>query len=111
MNDELSIRQMAIRLRLAGESVESICSTLKRSKSWFHKWWQRYLTLGPEGLYNLTRANHQVARRTPPHIERAVLSVRRRLGPGLVVDAVGHQDDEGVGGHAAGVVDHVPGLL
>jgi len=79
MSDELPIRQMAIRLRLAGESVESICSTLKRSKSWFHKWWQRYLTMGPEGLYDLTRANHQVARRTPPHIERAVLSIRRRL--------------------------------
>jgi len=79
MSDELSVRQMAVRLRLAGESVESICSTLKRSKSWLHKWWQRYLTMGPEGLYDLTRANHQVARRTPPHIERAVLSVRRRL--------------------------------
>lgn len=79
MSDELTVRQMAVRLRLAGENIESICSTLKRSKSWFHKWWQRYLTMGPEGLYDLTRANHQVARRTPPHIERAVLSVRRRL--------------------------------
>lgn len=79
MKDELSIRQMAIRLRLAGENVERICSTLKRSQSWFHKWWQRYLSLGPEGLYDLTRANHHVARQTPPHIERAVLSVRRRL--------------------------------
>jgi transposase InsO family protein len=79
MKDELSIRQIAIRLRLAGENIESICSTLKRSNRWFHKWWSRYLALGPEGLYDLTRANHQVARRTPPHIERAVLSVRRRL--------------------------------
>ncbi|WP_428776505.1 integrase core domain-containing protein [Vibrio sp.] len=79
MKDELSTRKTAIRLRLAGESVESICSTLKRSKRWFHKWWQRYLTLGTEGLYDLTRANHRVARQTPPHIERAVLSVRRRL--------------------------------
>jgi putative transposase len=78
MSDELSIRQAAIRLRLAGESVESICSTLKRSKPWLHKWWKRYLVMGPEGLYDLTRANHQVARQTPPHIERAVLSVRRR---------------------------------
>lgn len=78
MNDELSIRHMAIRLRLAGESVESICSTLKRSKPWFHKWWKRYLAMGPEGLYDLTRANHHVARQTPPHIERAILSVRRR---------------------------------
>lgn len=78
MSDELSLRQTAIRLRLAGESVESICSTLKRSKPWFHKWWNRYLAMGPEGLYDLTRANHQVARQIPPHIERAVLSVRRR---------------------------------
>lgn len=79
MKDEITTRKMAIRLRLAGETVESICGTLKRSKRWFHKWWQRYLTLGPEGLYDLTRANHQVARQTPPHIERAVLTVRRRL--------------------------------
>lgn len=79
MKDELSVRQMAIRLRLAGESVEAICTTLKRSERWLYKWWQRYLAMGPEGLYDITRANHQVARRMPPHIERAVLSVRRRL--------------------------------
>jgi len=79
MKDELSLRQMAIRLRLAGENVGSICTTLKRSKPWFHKWWQRYLAMGPEGLYDITRANHQVARRIPPHIGRAVISVRRRL--------------------------------
>jgi putative transposase len=77
--DELSVRQTAIRLRLAGENVESICRTLKRSKTWFHKWWRRYLESGPEGLYDLTRGNHQVVNRTPPHIERAVISIRRRL--------------------------------
>lgn len=33
MSDELSTRQMAIRLHLAGESVESICSTLKRNSA------------------------------------------------------------------------------
>lgn len=79
MHDELSVRQMAIRLRLAGESIESICRTLKRSEAWFHKWWRRYLGSGPEGLYDLTRGNHQVVNRTPPHIERAVVSIRRRL--------------------------------
>ena len=46
---------------------------------WFHKWWSHYVDWGPEGLYDLTRANHQVMNRTPPHIERAVLSIRRRL--------------------------------
>lgn len=79
MRSELSDRQAAIRLRLAGESVENICRTLKRTNRWFHKWWKRYLALGPEGLYDLTRANQRVVNRTPPHIERAVISTRRRL--------------------------------
>lgn len=79
MQDELSVRQTAVRLRLAGESIESICRTLKRSRPWFHKWWQRYLESGPTGLYDLTRGNRQVVNRTPPHIERAVVSIRRRL--------------------------------
>lgn len=79
MQDELSVRQSAIRLRLAGESIESICRTLKRSRVWFHKWWRRYLESGPEGLYDLTRGNYQVVNRTPLHIERAVISIRRRL--------------------------------
>jgi putative transposase len=73
MQDELSVRRTAIRLRLAGESVESICRTLKRSKSWLHKWWQRYLES------DLTRGNRQVVNRTPAHIERAVITIRRRL--------------------------------
>lgn len=79
MHDELSKRQAAIRLRLAGETIEAICRTIQRTDRWFHKWWKRYMTLGPEGLYDLTRANQQVVNRIPPHIERAILSIRRRL--------------------------------
>lgn len=79
MRDELSARQAAIRLRLGGEKIEAICHTLNRTPQWFHKWWRRYLEAGPAGLYDLTRANRQVANRTPPHIERAVISIRKRL--------------------------------
>lgn len=79
MHNELSDRQAAIRRRLAGDSIASICQNLQRSEVWFHKWWRRYLEQGPGGLYDLTHANHQVGNRTPPHIERAVISVRRRL--------------------------------
>lgn len=79
MKDELSLRHQAIRMRLAGESVLRICHTLRRSSRWYHKWWQRYLELGTEGLYDLTRASQHVVNRTPLHIERAVLSIRRRL--------------------------------
>ncbi len=79
MSDELSLRQQAIRLRLAGETILMICKAVGRSERWVHKWWQRYLTLGTDGLYDLSRATVQVANRTPAHIERAVLSIRRRL--------------------------------
>jgi putative transposase len=79
MNDELAARHRAITLRLAGRPVKAICAAVGRSEVWFHKWWGRYLQAGPEGLYDLTRANHHVARRIPPELERAILSIRRRL--------------------------------
>ena len=79
MKDEFTARQRAITLRLGGRSVKSICSALGRSESWFHKWWRRYTESGAEGLYDLTRANHQVAQRISPELERTILSIRRRL--------------------------------
>src|SRR5262245_37510004 len=79
MNDELAARHRAITLRLAGRTVKAICAAVGRSEVWFRKWWGRYLEAGPEGLFDLTRANHHVAQRIPPELERAILSVRRRL--------------------------------
>jgi transposase InsO family protein len=78
MNDEFAARQRAIALRLAGRPVLQICRALGRTEAWFHKWWRRYLDFGAEGLFDLTRARH-VAQRIPPELERAILSVRRRL--------------------------------
>src|SRR5436305_2715626 len=79
MNDELAARHRAITLRLAGRPVNAICAAVGRSEVWFHKWWGRYLQAGPEGLYDLSRANHHVAQRISPELERTILSVRRRL--------------------------------
>jgi putative transposase len=79
MYDELTARQRAINLRLAGRSVQYICSALGRVKAWFHKWWRRYLEGGPEGLYDQTRANHHVTQHLSPELERTILSIRRRL--------------------------------
>jgi transposase InsO family protein len=78
MNDELAARHRAIALRLAGRTVQATCLAVGRSEVWFHKWWRRYLEAGPEGLYDLTRAR-QVAPRIDPALERAILSIRRRL--------------------------------
>src|SRR5262245_4953525 len=79
MHDELAARQRAITLRLAGRPIKAICAAVGRSEVWFHKWLGRYLLAGPEGLYDLTRANHHVAQHISPELERAILSVRRRL--------------------------------
>lgn len=79
MRNELSDRQQAIRMRLAGDTVSRISQILRRSEAWVWKWWQRYLAAGGEGLYDLTRARHIVVNRTPAHIERAILAIRRRL--------------------------------
>jgi len=81
MNDERAARHRAITLRLAGQSITTICAAVGRSDRWFHKGWRRYLETGPEGLYDLTRANRQVAQRIPPELERTILSIRRRLQP------------------------------
>jgi len=79
MNDELAARHRAIPLRLGGQSVKAICRAVGRSDVWFHKWWRRYLEAGPEGLYDLTHAKDHVAQRITPELERAILSIRRRL--------------------------------
>ena len=79
MHDEFAARQRAISLRLSGRPVPSICHALGRSQVWFHKWWRRYLESGVEGLYDLTHATQQVAQRIAPELERAILSIRRRL--------------------------------
>ena len=79
MHDEFAARQRAITLRIQGRPVKYICQALGRSEFWFHKWWRRYLQAGVEGLYDLTHATHHVAQRIPPELERAILSIRRRL--------------------------------
>ena len=60
MNNELADRQQAIKLRLAGRSVEEVCRILGRSPAWFHIWWRRYHAFGPNGLFDLTRANQNL---------------------------------------------------
>jgi putative transposase len=79
MNDELAARHRAITLHIAGRPVKAACAAVGRSEVWFRKWWRRYLEDGPDGLYDLTRANHYVAQRISPELERSILSVRRRL--------------------------------
>jgi hypothetical protein len=38
-------------LRLAGQSIKTICAAVGRTDRWFHKWWRRYLETGPVWPY------------------------------------------------------------
>ena len=78
MKDEFSDRHQAIKLRLAGQSVEVICQTLERSRDWFHTWWRRYQAMGTAGLYDVTRARQRAAL-ISPELERTILAIRKRL--------------------------------
>lgn len=78
MKDEFADRLLAIKLRLEGQSVDQICHTLHHSRDWFHRWWRRYRALGPDGLFELTRA-HVPTQRLSPELERTILTIRRRL--------------------------------
>jgi putative transposase len=78
MKDEFSDRHQAIKMRLAGQSVEVICQTLERSREWFHTWWRRYQAMGAAGLYDLTCARQRSAL-ISPEMERTILTIRKRL--------------------------------
>src|SRR3972149_6562690 len=78
MNTEFADRQQAIKLRLAGHAVEEICRLLGHPPTWFHWWWRRYRALGPNGLFDLTRANVQ-PRRIAPDLERTIVTICQRL--------------------------------
>jgi hypothetical protein len=92
MDNELADRQQAIKLRLAGRSVEEICGIRKRSRDWFNTWWRRYRMLGPNGLFDLTRSNVQ-PRRISPELERTSVGIRQRLAwqahPGTRYNLIG----------------------
>lgn len=78
MDNELADRQQAVRLRLAGRSVEEICQITNRSRDWFNTWWRRYRSFGPNGLFDLTRSNVQ-PRRISAELERSIVRIRQRL--------------------------------
>jgi transposase InsO family protein len=79
MNDEYAARQLAIKLRLAGQTVESIGTQLGRSREWVRRWWSRYVLLGPHGLLDQPRTNQRVTRHISPELERTIVTIRQRL--------------------------------
>jgi putative transposase len=92
MDNEFADRQQAVKLRLAGRSIEEICQILSPSPAWFYIWWRRYRALGPNGLFDLTRSNVQ-PRRISAELERTIVGIRQRLAsqahPGIRYSLIG----------------------
>jgi homeodomain-containing protein len=79
MSAELSLRQRAMRLKLAGWAVTLICHTLGRGRDWFYKWWRRYQAEGAQGLRDRSHAPKANCRAMPDDLRQAILRIRDRL--------------------------------
>jgi putative transposase len=77
--DQSQTRIVAIRRHLRGESVNSICNALGRSRRWFYYWLARYSPSDGSWSKDRSRAPRHQARKVPPKIERLVCEVRKRL--------------------------------
>jgi hypothetical protein len=80
MDDEImKFRALAVQRFKAGESPESICASLGKSKFWLYKWVKRHGGNDPLWFENRSRKPLSTPRRTPVEIEEIVKLVRLNL--------------------------------
>jgi putative transposase len=79
MKKILKQRALAVQRYLAGESPQSICASLGKTKPWLHKWVSRYTPDDPEWCDDQSRRPLSNPYRTPTEIERIVEMVRLSL--------------------------------
>jgi len=75
----LKQRALAVRRHLAGESPESICASLGKTKPWLYKWVARYTPDDPGCFEDQSRRPLSSPYRTPAEIEKIVEMVRLSL--------------------------------
>jgi putative transposase len=80
MDDEINkYRVLAVQRFKAGESPESICTSLGKSKFWLYKWVKRYSEDDPSWFEDRSRRPLSMPRHTPVEIEEIVKLVRLNL--------------------------------
>lgn len=79
-NQEIKLRQEAIRKCLEGQSASSVAKQIGKSKVWVCKWLKRYKE-DPAGAWyeEQSRKPHCVARKTPSSTESQILQIREQL--------------------------------
>ena len=75
----LKQRALAVQRYLAGESPQSICASLGKTKPWLYKWVSRYTPKDPAWCEDQSRRPLSNPLRTPAEIERIVEMVRLSL--------------------------------
>jgi putative transposase len=75
----LKQRALAVQRYLAGESPQSICASLGKTKPWLYKWVSRYTPGNPAWCDDQSRRPLSNPDRTPAEIERIVEMVRLSL--------------------------------
>ncbi|MCK5916623.1 MAG: DDE-type integrase/transposase/recombinase [Deltaproteobacteria bacterium] len=72
-------RILAVQRFKAGESPESICVSLGKSRRWLYKWVKRYNNNDSSWFEDTSRRPHSTPHRTPVEIEQIVKMVRLNL--------------------------------
>jgi transposase InsO family protein len=80
MEDEImQVRMLAVRRFKAGESPESICISLGKSRFWLYKWVKRFDGGDPSWFENRSRRPLLTPNRTASEIEEIIKMVRLKL--------------------------------
>jgi putative transposase len=75
----LKIRSEAVQRYLAGESSKSVCTSLRKSKTWLYKWINRHNSGDPAWCQDQSRQPHISPHRTTEETEEIVKMVRLSL--------------------------------
>ena len=80
MEQEEILRQEAVRLRLSGESIDSIVEQLNRSRQWVHKWLKKHKQTTDNDWYKSgSNAPKTISGKTSESVEQTVIEIRRRI--------------------------------
>lgn len=60
------------------DTVSALCDRYNISRKTGHKWIERFIEFGPDGLRERSHANHHAHNRTDPRIENALMNLRRK---------------------------------
>ena len=84
-------RKQFVDAKLSGKwNMTELCERFGISRVTGHKWWNRFLERGFEGLSEESRAPKSCPHKTAPHIEEAIVDVRQTYPKWGPVAIIGH---------------------